>query len=94
MRPVPKKIYSQQKWNLFLMAETPLLSRLFRVGKRTVTMTIPKPNGHAICLACEWCPNLPKRLSKRERREYLAGRHAVMTELATLTAGLVTVIDV
>jgi hypothetical protein len=36
----------------------------FRVGKRTVTLTIPKPAiGAAVCMVVEWSPTVPQRLS-------------------------------
>lgn len=66
-----------------MTAEAALLTRTFRVGKRTVTLTFPRPKaGDALCLACEWSPDPPRRLSKAELRQYRAGRNAAVAELA------------
>ena len=64
------------------MAEKAALVRSWRVGKRTVTCTLPQVRpgqvGHA---AFEWAPNMPRRLSRREWRQYRSGRDAAFAEL-------------
>ncbi len=69
-----------------MSAEAAVLTRSFRVGCRTVTMTMPAPRlGECVCLAIEWAPTPPRRLSKREWRQYRTGRNAAVAELAELT---------
>jgi hypothetical protein len=77
------------------MAEAALLVRSFRVGKRTCTLTIPTPRpGGTASLVAEWSPNIPNRpFTKKEERQYFAGRHAVMTELAAQIGGSILIID-
>jgi hypothetical protein len=66
-----------------MSAETPALVRSFRVGRRTVTITIPKPRrGGMVSVAVEWAPNAPTKLSCRERAQYRRGRDSVLVELA------------
>jgi hypothetical protein len=65
-----------------MTAEAAALVRRFRVGPRTVTMTIPKPQpGQAVCMAVEWSPDIPLWLSRRELAEYRAGRDAAIAAL-------------
>jgi hypothetical protein len=61
----------------------PASVRSFRVGKRMVTMTLakPVPGGTAHTVA-EWAPNPLSRLTKREIKQYQAGRDAALRELA------------
>ena len=57
------------------MAEQAALVRSWRVGKRTVTATVPQVrSGQVLYAAFEWTPNMPRRLSRREWRQYRAGR--------------------
>ena len=66
----------------------------FKVGKYTVILTIPRPTiGATISMACEWEPTIPQRLSKREWREYRAGRDAAFAELSKLTGMPMTMIE-
>lgn len=66
-----------------MAAETAILIRSFRVGRRTVTLTFPRPKeGSMLAMACEWDPEPPRRLSKAEWRQYRAGRDAAVAELA------------
>lgn len=66
-----------------MTAEAALLVRTFSVGKRRVTLTIPKPlTGAAVAMVCEWEPTQPRKLSRREWREYRAGRNAAVAELS------------
>jgi hypothetical protein len=44
-------------------------------------------------LRCDWFPNLPARLSRSERRQYLKGRQQFMTKLADKIAGKILVVD-
>ena len=74
--------------------ETAALTRSFRVGRRTVTVTMPTPRkGEARCMTMEWTPDMPKRLSKREWRRYRAGRDAAVAELAELAGVKVMIVE-
>lgn len=76
-----------------MTAEAALLVREFPVGKRTVTMTIPRPRcDRVVSMAAEWDPDLPKRLSVREWRQYRAGRDAALAEVGQLLGGGVGVV--
>ena len=66
-----------------MSAEAPALTRSFSVGHRTVTVTMPAPRmGKVRYMTIEWVPDPPQRLSKREWRQYRAGRNAAVAELA------------
>ncbi len=63
-------------------AEAAALVRTWRVGKRRVTVTVPRiRTGQVIYPAIEWSPNLPRKLSRREWRQYRTGRDAAFAEL-------------
>ncbi len=71
-----------------MTAESPALVRTFRVGRRTVTLTVPRPvQGGVAIMVMEWAPTVPSGLSRKERRQYRAGRDAAIAELAK-TLGL------
>jgi hypothetical protein len=71
-----------------MSASAALAVHSFKVGKRTVTMTMQKPEiGGCNSLAVEWHPDTPSSgLSKRELRQYRAGR-AVLAELVSEAMG-------
>ena len=65
------------------------LIRTYRIGKRRrITFTSPRPErGTVLHMTCEWEPDVPASLSRRERREYETARLAFMGELAQLMEG-------
>ncbi len=64
------------------MAEQAALVRSWRVGKRIVTATMSQPRrGQVRHTVMEWSPDQPRRLSRREWKQYRAGRDAAFTEL-------------
>ncbi len=64
------------------MAEQAALVRSWRVGKRTVTVTVPQVrSGQVLHAAFEWYPNMPRRLSRREWKQYRKGRDAAFADL-------------
>ena len=66
------------------MAEQAALVRSWRVGKRTVTVTVPQVrSGQVLHAAFEWYPNMPRRLSRREWKQYRKGRDTAFAELFT-----------
>ena len=65
-----------------MSGESAALVRTWRVGKRKVTVTVPQMRtGQVLHAAFEWHPSMPRRLSRREWREYRAGRDAAFAEL-------------
>ncbi len=65
-----------------MSAEAAALVRTWRVGKRRVTVTMPQiRTGQVLHPAIEWSPNLPRRLSRREWKQYRAGRDKAFAEL-------------
>ena len=65
-----------------MTAEAAAMTRSWRVGKYTVTMTAPKlREGKVSFAAMEWHPDMPTQLSKKEGRQYQAGRDAAFEEL-------------
>ena len=62
--------------------EAAALVRTWRVGKRRVTVTVPRVRtGQVLHTAFEWSPNMPRRLSRREWKQYRAGRDAAFAKL-------------
>jgi hypothetical protein len=68
-----------------------------------MTMTSKFPVGRFTCemtwtgsgLRCEWAPDVPapKSLTKKEAREYRAGRDLFMQEIASALGGSVLVVE-
>jgi hypothetical protein len=78
-----------------MSATAALAVHSFPVGSRTVTMTVPKVTPGAVqCLACEWEPDMPHKLSRHEMRQYRKGRDALMRKVARLAGGKVAVVEV
>ena len=66
------------------MGEAVAMMRSWRVGKRKCTMTVPKTRSGQVAVASiEWSPNLLRRLSRRELRQYRAGRDAAFADLCS-----------
>ena len=64
------------------MGEQAALVRSWRVGKRRVTCTVPQVrSGQVLHAAFEWTPDMPRRLSRRELKQYRAGRDAAFADL-------------
>ena len=55
----------------------PLFSSTFRVGKVTCRMRFDGRD-----LRCEWDPEMPRRLSRKHRAQYEAGRNALVEKVA------------
>ena len=67
----------------------------WRVGKRVVTMTIPKIEASELAhIAVEWAPTMPARLSSKERRQYRQGRTQALAEIAGRLGINVVLLDV
>ena len=77
-----------------MSAESVAIVKTFKVGKRIVTLTIPRPvTGGVVSMACEWEPTVPERLSAREWRQYRAGRDAALAELCQMTGEKALVLE-
>ncbi len=64
------------------MGEKAALVRTWRVGKRKVTVTLPQMrSGQVLHATIEWCPDMPRRLSRRELKQYRTGRDAAFADL-------------
>ena len=64
------------------MGERAALVRSWRVGRRKVTMTAPRlRNGQVSMATIEWLPTMPRKLSRREIKQYRAGRDKAFAEL-------------
>lgn len=76
-------------------ATAALITQSWKVGQRTVTMTVPRPvPGQVLHVACEWDPDVPTRLTDAEWVEYRDGRQAALTEIAETLRINVGVLDV
>ena len=65
-----------------MSGETAAMMRTWRVGRRTVTMTAPQIRiGQVGMATIEWQPDMPRRLSRREWRQYRTGRDTAFAEL-------------
>ena len=65
-----------------MSGESASLVRTWRVGKRRVTMTAPKLRDGQVAMATiEWHPDMPRRLSRREWKQYRTGRDAAFADL-------------
>jgi hypothetical protein len=59
-----------------------------------VTWTIPQPVIGAVSHSVvEWEPDRPRRLSKREWRQYRAGRDAIYAELSVMLGLRIAVVE-
>jgi hypothetical protein len=78
-----------------LMPSGRVLCSEWLVGPRTVTVVqeVHVIVGSAGVLRCQWEPAVPRRLSKREWRQYRAGRDLHHQRLANILGIAVTVAD-
>ena len=64
------------------MGEKAALVKTWRVGRRRVTCTVPQVrSGQVLHAAFEWTPDMPRRLSRRELKQYRTGRDAAFAYL-------------
>lgn len=75
------------------MSATAAFSRAWRVGKRTVTLSLPMNPAGLMHAVIEWEPSVPRRLSRAELREYREGRARALCELAAETGRRIAVVD-
>lgn len=78
-----------------MSASAAVITRSWKVGHRTVAVTIPRPiPGKVVHAAFEWEPDVPTKLSADEWAEYRTGRHAALTAIAEALQINVGVLDV
>lgn len=66
-----------------MSAEAAVLTRTWRVGQRTATLTAPRPRaGQTMHVTIEWDPAPPRKMSAGEWRQYREGRDAALRELS------------
>lgn len=77
-----------------MAAEAAVLTRSWKVGRRTCTLTVPRPTqGGLACAVMEWSPDSPSGLSRKEWRQYRAGRNRAAAELAAALGVAAAVIE-
>jgi len=64
-------------------AERAMLSRSWRVGRYTATLTVPPPRrGQIASAVIEWEPKVPGHLTEAELDQYRNGRDGALADLA------------
>jgi hypothetical protein len=77
-----------------MSAESALFVRSWRVGPRTVTLTMPRvTRGKVRATSIEWAPDRPAKLTAAEWAAYRAGRNAALAELAQHVGGRVALVE-
>jgi hypothetical protein len=72
------------------MTSEKAVTKSFRLSDRlSVEMTVG-PAG----FTCEWSPEVPHELSRRERRAYMRARNEMLRKLVEIVGGDVAVVDV
>ncbi len=62
--------------------EAAAMTHTWRVGRRKVTSTVPQiRSGQVVTATIEWHPDMPRRLSPREYKQYRTGRDAAFDSL-------------
>jgi hypothetical protein len=75
-------------------AEAAAIVRTWPVGRRVVTLTCPPPRpGEVACIAVEWSPDAPRRLSATELRAYRRGRDAALAEVGAALGGPILIVE-
>ena len=67
----------------------------WQVGRRTVRLVqdVHVVTGSVGVMRCEWMPDMPRKLSEREWREYRAGRDQHHQRVANIVGGAVAVVE-
>jgi len=66
------------------MAERSAFARSFQVGAYTCTVAIQAPSAGVSNFVAEWSPQTPPFLTKKEMRQFRAGRDRAIREVARL----------
>lgn len=78
-----------------MSASAAALSTSWRVGRHTVTLTLPTPTvGEVRSAAFEWSPPKPARMTPAEAQQYRAGRDAAVAELSRALGLRVALVEV
>ena len=66
------------------------VTKTYRLSRRlTVDMTV----GAGGLFTCEWSPDIPRSMSRKEQKRYLAARSEMLKLLADMLGGGVAVVD-
>lgn len=77
-----------------MSAEAPILSRSWKVGPYTATLTVKRPTAGIVSSALvEWSPGVPRDLTESDLAKYREGRHRALLELSTQLGGVVAVLE-
>lgn len=76
------------------MSGVQAVSRRWKVGVRTVVLTVPIPKPGAQLSACaEWFPSAPVNLTADEWQQYRAGRDRALSQIAAELGITVVVLE-
>ena len=73
------------------------LSTTFRVGRRyrcSIVLPLAGVKAGLLQIETSWQPDIPRRLSKAELRDYRRGRDALLAEAAKHIGGPVAVVEI
>lgn len=76
------------------MSAVAAFTRTWRVGERTVTLSLPRSATGMVHAVVEWAPSMPRHMSRTEMRAYRRGRAKALQALAAETGRAVAVVDV
>ncbi|MBT9491491.1 MAG: hypothetical protein IV107_03915 [Paucibacter sp.] len=62
------------------------LTRTWKIGRYTATLTVPPLDGCIVHAVIEWEPHVPNDLTADELQSYRAGCNAAFAELGLLSA--------
>ena len=66
-----------------MSAEASSITRSWRVGRYTATLTVPRTKpGHLASAVIDWTPHVPQRLTDDELATYRRGRNAAVASLS------------
>jgi hypothetical protein len=74
-----------------------MLSSTFRVGRRyrsSIELPLTSIEQGAAQIEARWEPDVPRRLTKAELRDYRRGRDELLAEAARLLGGAVAIVEV
>lgn len=75
------------------MSAAAAFTRTWRVGVRTVTLSLPRSATGIVHAVVEWAPDLPRHLTRTEMRAYRRGRAKALAAMAAETGRAVGVVD-
>lgn len=67
------------------MSAVSAFTRTWRVGERTVTLSLPRDASGMVHAVIEWAPDMPRHLNRTQLRAYRRGRAKALAALAAET---------